>query len=130
MTDTAHKRHPDLQTAVNSFFRNTLRAVTASNSRNFLWAMMEDLTDIQNHLDDHKPRLQLAPVLIQAMKAITVHEKQSELVEAQLELGFSAVRHVAELSEAGHKRPRRLATSSKRLREAMQRLDQVKSPDC
>ncbi len=89
--------------------------------------MMEHLTDIQNQVDDHKPRLQLAPVLTRAMKAITIHEKQSELFEAQFELGLSAVRHLVEPSEEGHVHPWRRATSSKRLQASLQRFDELRN---
>ena len=52
-------RYPDVTTALTAFFRNTIRAIAATDSTNDILAMRDDFIEIERHLDAHGPGLYL-----------------------------------------------------------------------
>ena len=129
MNDTATYTQADVSKALELVFRDVINAATSSTPRTQYQRLfsVQNLQDLEECLVGAAPGVNLAAAFMSAVERLITHEPQSDLIEAQLDLGLMAIRHLAELSEGKSMEKYRTAASETNLRKALAWLDKVRA---
>jgi len=129
MTDTAASIQAEVTQALQALFRNFVLAATTPTTpaEMLVLSWVQDIKQLYECLRHPEASVDLSAAFMSAVERTTAHEPQSELIEAQLDVGRMGMRHLVALSSGDSMAKSRTADSETNLREAVAWLDKVRA---
>ena len=129
MEPTTPSTQADISACLEEIFRDFVRAVstpiTSPEVKLYSWA--DNLNRLRICFLNTEGKVDLGAAFEIALQRSTTHEPQSEVIEAQLDVGRMGVRHLIELASGEPLAKLRTAASETDLRGAVEWLDQLKA---
>ena len=126
MTEAPSGSLPDPAVPLANFLRNSIRAIAAQNPRRDIEAMILNLTDFQEQLDQHGADALLHQIFDRAIESFVTHDQRSEVDEAKLNVAIAGMKMLADLSSTDSTRAYRLSHSNRQLHEALTWFDELR----
>lgn len=131
MKPTTPATQAEISACLEDIFRDFVRTVSSPiiSPETKLYSWANDLHRLRKCFLDAEERVDLGAAFETALQRTTAHEPQSEVIEAQLDVGRMGIRHLIELASGESLAKSRTAGSETRLRGAVQWLDKVRASD-
>ena len=129
MNPTTPFTQAEISLCLQAVFQDYVRAVSSpiTSPGLKLHSWVSNLHQLRNCLEEVEPEVDLAAAFEAAVQRTTAHEPQSEVMEAQLDVGRMGIRHLIELASGDAMAKSRTAGSETNLRGAQRGLDEVRA---